>query len=105
MGCCQSRRDDVWVSEACRVRFPALKTAPELMSLIRYAVGKTQQGMGSMPGTLKRDVAASVIDLLVKELATPELALLYEQLGGRAFVEHSIDLLCSAQKRGRTAGV
>jgi hypothetical protein len=99
MSCCGKRtKDDVWVSDTVKVRFPKLNSVDDLMRAVRYSVAKMEEAMSGQRGEMKLALVLNVIDLLVDEAASDEMRDLYKLLGGRKFVESSINMLCHASK-------
>jgi hypothetical protein len=98
MSCCGKRKDEVDVSDAVRIRFPKINNAVDLISAIRYSVAKCEGVMSSQRGVMKASIVVNIVDLLVDEVASEELKEIYTLLGGRTFVEHTINMLCHASK-------
>lgn len=107
--CCRGgeKRDAVWVKACCEIRFPEVEDLEGLLSLIRYAVGKTEAALGHAPGSVKETTALTVIDLCIAELGSEEVQTIYASLGGREFAKNFIRHLCGVARQGKalTSGV
>jgi hypothetical protein len=101
MSCCGRKRDDVDVSDSVKVRFPKVHTMDDLVRAIRYAMAKTEDAMSGQRGVMKADLVLNIIDLLMDEAASDEMRDLYKLIGGRAFVESSIQMMCHAASKGK----
>ena len=86
------------MSDAVRIRFPKINDTNDVLSAVRYAVAKTEDAMGSQRGIMKADIVVNIVDLLVEEVAGDDVKEVYKLIGGRAFVEHSINMICHASK-------
>jgi hypothetical protein len=109
MACCfkVNEHADANVLDTCRIRFPpsSIKNASDVVLAVRYAVGKTEATIGRAPGGQKKRCVVSVIDVLMRDVATDQARKIYEDIGGSLFVEDVIDIICSASKRASTRGV